>query len=68
MKIIFQIVLHEVLKSGSCFFLEEVPSKHGIKWKQTCIYYLILLGIPSSLIFPFRTGCGGEGYLMDKIC
>ena len=43
--------------------------KHNVK--QICIFYLILLGIPSSLMLSAKNkGVGGAGwvYLTDKIC
>ena len=35
--------------------------------KQACIFHLILLGIPSSLILYFKSRSLGIFYLMDKI-
>ena len=49
-----------------CNFLQEVPSKLEIQYKKGFFFHLILLGIPSSLILPFKErgwGWCGSGLL-----
>ena len=36
--------------------------------KRACIFHLILLGIPSSLIFSVKSSGSAVYYLTDKIC
>ena len=36
--------------------------------KRACIFHLILLGIPSSLIFPVKSSGFAVFYLTDKTC
>ena len=49
--------------------LTEVPSQN-LKYnvKQACIFNLILVGIPSSLILSVKNRGGGVFYLIAKIC
>ena len=46
-------------------FLKEVPSKLEIQCKKR-IYFLVLVGIPSSLMLSIKNRVGI--YLTDKIC
>ena len=54
--------------------LPEVPSKLEIQCKKGMYFYLILIGIPSILIFSVKNrgrwkgGGRGKGCLMGKIC
>ena len=48
-------------------FLEEAPSKLEIQYRP-CVFHLILVGIPSSLILSVKNRGLGVFYFTDKIC
>ena len=83
MKIFFQMMLNEVLKSCKKWCLLSwcktarnkrtgscILCLQNLKCsvKQARIFHLILIGIPSSSILSIKNNGGGGFYLMDKIC
>ena len=59
----------EEVKNWQLYLFIRSTSKLEIKRKQACIFYLILLGIPCSLIFSVKNMGWERGvYLMEKIC
>ena len=51
----------------SCIVLYEVPSKLNTMYQKQCIFYLVLLRIPSSLVLSVKNrGMGGGDLLNGK--